>query len=270
MTLEQRSGRVRLVSGPPPALVATLVQGPSLVAGVEWHAEVASTQERALAAARDGAPEMHLVLADTQTAGRGRHGRTWQAPPGTSLLASCVLRPAAPSGVHALLPLLAGVALAEVAERYCPQVALKWPNDLLLGGCKGAGILAETAPGGVVVLGVGVNVDWRGQPRPADAPDATSLAEAGGGAVDRWRVLAAFVGLFGRRYLDWQEQPTGFLDAYRRRCATIGLQVRLSRGDQMLRGTAEAVGEDGLLELRDGHGTLHRLWAGDVEHVRAP
>lgn len=258
------------MSGPPPALVATLVDGPSLVTGVEWHAELASTQEQARAAARAGTPEMHLVIADAQTAGRGRRGRSWQAPAGTSLLVSCVLRPAAPSGVLALLPLLAGVALAEVVERYCPQVALKWPNDLLLGGRKGAGIMAETAPDGAVVLGVGVNVDWRGQPRPMDAPDATSLAEAGGAPVDRWRVLAAFAGLFGRRYLDWQEQPTGFLDAYRHRCATIGQPVRLTRGDQVLLGVAEGVGEDGLLELRDRLGTLHRLWAGDVEHVRAP
>lgn len=248
----------------------TLVEGPSLVTGVEWHESVGSTQRRAAAAAAEGAPEIHVVLADVQTAGRGRHGRTWQAPPGTSLLASFVLRPAVPAtGALPLLPLLAGLALAEVAERYCPRVALKWPNDLLLHDRKGAGLLAETAPDGAVILGLGVNVDWRGVSRPADLEDVASLAEAGGSGVDRWRVLAAFAGLFGRRYLDWQDRPSGFLADYRRRCATIGRRVRVSwPTGEPTEGVAEAVADDGLLEVRDAAGTLHRLSAGEVEHVR--
>lgn len=254
---------------PPPALVRTLVEGPSLVAGVEWHERVGSTQRRAMAAAGEGAPEIHVVLTDVQAAGRGRRGRTWHAPPGTSLLASLVLRPVAPTGALPLLPLLAGLALAEVAERYCPRVALKWPNDLLLDGRKGAGLLAETAPNGAVILGLGVNVDWRGVARPTGLEDAASLAEAGGSGVDRWRVLAAFAGLFGRRYLDWQDHPTGFLADYRRRCATIGGRVRVSWATgEPTEGIAEAVADDGLLEVRDAAGRLHRLSAGEVEHVR--
>lgn len=256
------------MTGPPPALVRTLVEGPSLISGLEWHDAVDSTQRLAVEAVRAGAPEIHVVLADVQTAGRGRHGRVWHAPPGTSLVASCVLRPAVDPQT---LPLVAGLVLAEVAERYCPRVALKWPNDLLLDGRKSAGVLAERTADGAVALGVGVNVDWRGVRRPSGTAEATSLAEAGGGDVDRWRVLAAFLALFARRYVDWHEEPTGVLDAYRRRCATIGRRVRVTRlgtSSHAVEGVAEAVADDGTLAVRDTEGMLHHLSAGDVEHVR--
>lgn len=259
------------VTGPPSALVRTLVEGPSLVSGVEWHEQAVSTQQLAVAAARAGAPEIHVVLADVQSAGRGRHGREWHAPAGTSLLASVVLRPGLDARSVPLLSLLAGLAVAEVAERYCPRVSLKWPNDLLLDGRKAAGILAESAPDAAVALGMGINVDWRGVPRPPGVPEATSLAEAGGADVDRWRVLAALLGVFSRRYQEWQEQPTGFLDAYRRRCATIGRPVRVDQqAGAPIEGVAEAVAEDGALQVRDAAGGLRRLSAGDVEHVRSP
>lgn len=257
--------------GPPSALVTSLVEGPSLVAGVEWHDEIASTQLRAQEAARDGVPEIHVVLADVQTAGRGRLGRAWRAPAGTSLLGSYVLRPTFGAESLTLLPLLAGLALAEVVERYCDGVALKWPNDLLLHDHKTAGVLVEgPLPGGAVILGVGVNVDWREVVRPAEAAEATSLAEASGSDVDRWRVLAAFVGVFGRRYLDWQEHPVGFLDDYRRRCATIGRRVRGRRpAGGVVEGLAEGVGNDGALLVLDDEGVRHPIAAGDVVHVRS-
>lgn len=258
------------MTGPPNALVRSLVDGPSLVSALEWHDELASTQLQARRAVAEGVPEIHVVLADTQRAGRGRFGRSWYAPAGTSLIGSYVLRPAVETGTLHLLPLLAGLALAEVVERYCPEVALKWPNDLLLGGRKAAGVLLEgPLEGRGIVLGMGVNVDWRGVRRPAEVADATSLAEASGADVDRWRLLAAFLGLFGRRYLDWQEHPRAFLDGYRSRCATIGRRVRGTRpaGGQV-EGMAEAVGDDGALILRDDAGTAHRITAGEVAHVR--
>lgn len=257
-------------TGPPSALVRSLVEGPSPVAGVEWHDEVASTQLRAQEVARDGVPEIHVVLADVQTAGRGRLGRTWHAPAGTSLLASCVLRPTVRTGSLTLLPLLAGLALAEVVDRYCDAVALKWPNDLMVHDRKAAGVLVEgPLAGGAVVLGLGVNVDWRGVALPAGAAESTSLAEMSGAHVDRWRVLAAFLGLFGRRYLDWQEHPVGFLDDYRRWCATIGRRVRGGRPTGgVVEGLAEGVEDDGALGVRDDAGVRHRIAAGDVAYVR--
>jgi len=263
-----------MTTGPPAALVRSLVEGPSPVSGVEWHERVSSTNALAAEAARRGTPEIHLVVADEQLAGRGRRDRSWYAPPGSSLLVSFLLRPGRHPDVDPaalpLLPLVAGLALLEAAAPHCPgaELTLKWPNDLLAGGCKAAGILAEALPDGAAVVGIGVNVDWRGHTRPAELAGATSLAEACGGAVDRWRLLAALAGVLGNRYLDWVRDPAAVLDAYRRRCATVGRSVRVEReGAPPLTGRAAAIGDDGsLLVVADGVTTS--VSAGDVVHVR--
>lgn len=255
---------MQTVAGPPDALVRALVDGPGPVRGVDWLPVTRSTNEVALDAARAGAPEVHVVAADVQTAGRGRLGRRWDAPPGTSLLCSLLLRPPpARASDVALLPLLAGLAVAEVASRYAPDVALKWPNDLLVGGSKAGGVLGEAFDGAVVV-GIGVNVDWRGVARPPDL-GLVSLAEAGDRAVDRWRVLAAVLGILGRAYEQWCEDPTLFLPAYRERCATLGQSVRVTAiGGDVMEATATDVAADGALLLDSGA----VVRAGDVEHVR--
>lgn len=253
---------------PPPDLIRALIDGPSPVRGVEWHDEVGSTQVLATDAAARGLDEVHVVLADVQTAGRGRHGATWTAPRGTSLLSSWLLRPEVDAGLLPLLPLLAGDALAEAVSRALPgiEVALKWPNDLLVGGHKSAGVLAGALPGGAVALGVGVNVDWRGVQRPAPLAEATSLAEAAGHDVDRWRLFAGFAGVLGRRYEGWRADPRAFLEGYRARCATIGRRVRVSE-PVAVDGVAEAVADDGTLVVRTAN-TVVRLAAGEVAHVR--
>lgn len=258
------------MTAPPAALIASLLDGPSPVVAVDWHATCSSTNALAGAAADAGAPEITVVGTDHQTAGRGRRGRSWEAPRGTSLLVSLVLRPPA-AGAPELLPLLAGLALAETVARHLPaaEVALKWPNDLLVGGRKAAGVLAELRPGGAVVVGAGVDVDWRGVERPAALQGTTSLAEAAGAHVDRWRVLAGYLGVFGRRYGEWGARPTAFLADYRARCATPGRRVRAELpGGAVLEGTATGVGDDGLLEVRDDHGRRRRVSAADVVHLR--
>lgn len=255
---------------PPPALIASLVDGPSLVTNVQWLDSCTSTNAVAAAAAAEGAPAGLLVLADEQTAGRGRHGRSWQAPPGSSLLLSLLLRPDATASATTLLPLLAGLVLAETVARHLPagQVALKWPNDLLVDGAKAAGILAE-ASADAVVIGIGVNVDWRGISRPDELSGATSLAEAAGHDVDRWRVLAGFAGMFSQRYEHWQQLPAAFLDGYRQRCGTIGRKVRVLQVDgEVLEGHAEGVSATGALQVRPSDGAAVTVSAGDVEHLR--
>jgi BirA family transcriptional regulator, biotin operon repressor / biotin---[acetyl-CoA-carboxylase] ligase len=262
---------------PPPAeLLRSLIEGPSILSHLEWHVEVGSTNALALEAARSGAPEGHAILTDRQTAGRGRWGRTWEAPPGTSLLLSVVLRPTVSAAELPLLPLLTGLALLESVEPHCPglHVALKWPNDLLVEGRKAAGILVQTTEEGAAVVGVGLNVDWRGHQRPEPLRHrSTSLAEAlaaGVPAPDRWRLLAAFIGVFGNRYRDWQHQPSAFLDAYRARCATLARRVRVQqRAGPGVEGFAVTVNEDGALMVRRDDGVTVRCVAGDVEHVRA-
>lgn len=260
--------------GPPERLVRELVDGPSLVRAVDWRPSTPSTNVLAADAAAEGAAEGHLVLADHQSAGRGRLGRTWQAPPGTSLLLSLLLRPAVPPGRLASLPLLAGLCLAEACARLwgdAPPVRLKWPNDMLVGGRKAAGVLTEVVAGGAVVLGAGVDVDWRGVGRPPGLAAATSLAEAVGGPVDRWAVLAGFVGALDRRYGAWRDAPQSFMDDYRARCATLGRRVRVRRlGAPPLQGRVVDLGRDGALMVRTADGGTETVAAGDVEHVTAP
>ena len=255
------------MEGPPEALVRSLLDGPSSVTGFEWHGVVASTNALAMEAAARGVPEILVVGAEQQTAGRGRLGRRWEAPPGSSLLVSFLLRPGLPRGWWPTLALAAGVALADVAGRWCPDasVALKWPNDLLLDGVKAAGVLVEAAADAVVV-GIGLNVDWRGLERSVAA---VSLAEAGSGPVDRWRVLAGLAGVLDRTYQAWSDDPASVVHRYRSHCATLGNPVRVERvGQEALEGVALAVADTGALTVRTADGHEHEVLAGDVHHLR--
>ncbi|MPZ87410.1 MAG: biotin--[acetyl-CoA-carboxylase] ligase [Nitriliruptorales bacterium] len=251
------------------------MEGPSLVSALEWHDEVTSTNMLALDAARRGVPEVYAILADRQTVGRGRRGRTWEAPRGTSLLLSLVVRPTVRPVDLPLLPLLTGLALLEAVKPSCPgtEVGLKWPNDLLVADRKAAGILVEAPVQGAAVIGIGLNVDWRAAERPETLREGSiSLAEAlppGLPAPDRWRILAALLGVFSNRYQEWQRRPVAFLEGYRQRCTTLGQQVRIQRaGTEPLEGKAVGVGEDGALEVRQDGSAVVRCAAGAVEHLR--
>jgi BirA family biotin operon repressor/biotin-[acetyl-CoA-carboxylase] ligase len=258
------------ISRPPPGLVEALVAGPSAISAVEWHDEVESTNTLAAVAAARGVPEIHAVLADHQRAGRGRHGRGWLAPPGSSLLTSFVVRPGLGANALSLLPLLSGLAVAEAVEPFCgaAQVGLKWPNDVLVAGVKAAGVLLEAPTPDAVIVGIGVNVDWREVARP-DGLAAISLSEAAGREVDRWEVLAALAGGFARRYRLWLQSPSAFLPAYRRRSATLGQRVRVTPlNAPPFVGLAAALADDGTLVVRLGDGHSVTLSAGEVEHLR--
>ena len=254
---------------PPDGLVRSLLAPTTVLADLEWHESVGSTNDLAFAAASRGAGEVHAVVADEQTAGRGRRGRAWQAPSGSSLLVSLLLRPTVAPARWGLLPLLVGEALSRVVAPLVPRcsVGLKWPNDVLVDGRKAAGILVE-ARHGVVVVGMGVNVDWRGVARPDELAGAVSLAEAAGGQVDRWRLLAAFVGVFSRAYRGWSSDPGGFLSAYRGVCATLELEVAVQLADGTVRGRAVEVDDDGALLVETNAGDRVPCVAGDVVHVR--
>ncbi len=255
---------------PPGRLLQRLVAGPTLVAHALWCDRIDSTNTEVVRRARDGAAEGLLVLSDEQTAGRGRMGRGWQAPRGTSLMGSLLLRPRAPIAQFALLPLLSGLALAEACESLAPgsQLSLKWPNDLLADGRKCAGILVEVPEPRTAVVGFGVNVDWRGVERPDELSMTASLSEVGCGRVDRWALLQAVVERFDRRYRGWCDDPRAFLPAYRERCATLGADVRVEQveGEPII-GTAEHITDAGALVVVGAHGTAE-LHAGTVEHLR--
>ena len=207
--------------------------------------------------ARAGAAEGLVVVADHQTAGRGRLGRTWVAPPGSSLLVSVLFRPRALEAGH-LLTTAVALAACDACERVAGVAPdLKWPNDLLVDDRKLGGILAE-AEGVLVVVGLGLNVNWT-----SGAPEgAVALNPLAGRDVDRAALLDELL-----LSLDVRHGAPDLMDAYRARCSTIGrrLRVELAGGD--LAGTAVEIDDDGALVV-DVDGERRRVLAGDVVHVR--
>jgi BirA family biotin operon repressor/biotin-[acetyl-CoA-carboxylase] ligase len=226
---------------------------------IEYHHTLASTQDRARELAAAGAGPS-VVVADLQTAGQGTRGRSWQAPAGTSLLASWLFRPApAEPGLFALL---AGVAVARALGRLgMPEASLKWPNDVEAGHKKVAGALAHATTdgeGGSLVLGIGVNVHQTKEDFPAELrASATSLALAGH-LVDRLSLFAALT-----RELDRVAAPaerTAALAEWRRRSTLLGREVEVTReGRPVLRGVARDIAEDGALLVGS-----ERVIGGDV------
>ncbi|MFF0150386.1 biotin--[acetyl-CoA-carboxylase] ligase [Micromonospora sp. NPDC005203] len=259
---------------------------------LEMHAETGSTNADAAEAARAGEPEGLVVVAERQTAGRGRRGRVWQSPPRAGIATSVLLRPGVavpdrdwrpvpPTG-YGWLPLLAGVALVEAVARLAElDATLKWPNDLLIDGAKCAGVLAEAVPGRVpdqppaIVLGIGLNVTLRAEELPVNPTGlpATSLQLAGAAATDRDPLLRALL----RSVADWYDRwrsaggdavASGLRDAYLAACATIGREVRVLLPDgETVTGTASGVDPDGQLQLATPTGA-RTLAAGDVLHLR--
>lgn len=227
-----------------------------------------STNRYLLDEARAGAPEGVVALADHQTAGRGRLGRVWEATPRSALLVSVLLRPVLAPDRLALLTLAAGVAMTEaVADVSGVTAGLKWPNDLVVRDRKLAGLLAEAdlGEGGAraVVVGVGCNLAATAYP-PELADRATSLEEESGRAVDRDRLLDAFLDALGRRLT----RLDGVVDAARAHSATLRRRVRIDLGDRQLVGTATGLTDSGALVVRDDGGTEHTVAAGDVVHLR--
>jgi BirA family biotin operon repressor/biotin-[acetyl-CoA-carboxylase] ligase len=207
-----------------------------------------STNDRARALAAAGAPHGTLVTAGEQTAGRGRQGRTWSAPPGRALLMSLVLR--APDR---MLPLAAAVAVAEAAGS---EAAIKWPNDVLLGGRKLAGILAEARPqDGWAVLGIGLNVAVRMEDLPAElrATAATLGLEPRDVEAVLARVLAALEQTLAL------DRPA-LLDAWRARDALLGSDVAWAGGS----GRAAGIDGDGRLVVQLPDGGRTALESGEV------
>jgi len=232
-----------------------------------------STNEDALMAARDGAPEGLVIAAEAQTAGRGRQGRSWQSLHGAALTFSVLLRPGPVPATRGWVPLLAGVAAATALREVTGVDArLKWPNDVMVRDRKLGGILAEQADGAIVV-GLGINV--RGQGRDLPVATATSLELHGAAETDRTDLLAEILRQLERWYRLWQGAGSGDADAcglrprYRLLSATIGreVQVRLP-GNRVLAGIAADVDGSGQLLVTRADGDLVAISAGDVIHVR--
>lgn len=238
--------------------------------------QTASTNEDLTAAAREGADEGIVLIAESQTAGRGRHDREWVCPPCAGLTFSVLLRPAAPRRHWGWLPLLAGVAVtrAIATEAVAPAV-LKWPNDVLLAAPprKVAGILVSVVPTSkpAVVLGIGLNVNTDSHELPGS--DTTSLRLERAAPVDRSAVLIAVLGELASQYERWCDHDgdadsTGLRQMYRRHCHTLGKRVALRLPDRSrLVGQAMDVDATGRLVVATETGLIP-VAAGDVISVR--
>jgi BirA family transcriptional regulator, biotin operon repressor / biotin---[acetyl-CoA-carboxylase] ligase len=243
-------------------------------------ATVGSTNTALATAARQGAPDRTVLIAEHQSAGRGRAARSWVAPARSGLMLSVLLRPTeVPQARWSWLPLLAGVALSRTVSTVgeLPAV-LKWPNDLLLGPHqrKAGGILAEVLPASAgttaaVVLGIGLNVTLR--PEELPGPGATALAIERSAGTDRELLLSALLRALDAELRQWGEHAgdpvaSGLREAYQQHCLTLGEQVRveLPRGGK-LTGTAVEIDTEGRLVVLSG-GQRRALSVGEVTHVR--
>lgn len=236
--------------------------------------ELASTNDTAKQLAEEGAAHGEVVIAERQTAGRGRRGRGWISPPGRNLYFSVVLRPDLPPQRAPEITLVASVALCHAVRRAGADAGIKWPNDLVVDDRKLCGILTEMAadPDRVqwVVLGAGVNLNTR----PGDFPEelrsiATSVAAERGQPVPRALFAAAAFALL-EEWLD-RHAEGGFAavrDEWRVLSDTLGREVRVTAEGREIRGLAEDVDESGALLVRTGGG-LEAVRSGEVMHLRA-
>lgn len=257
------------------ALRRALVTPAGPYAALDIVDTVPSTNSALAAAARAGAPDRTVLVAEHQTDGRGRAARGWVAPARSGLVLSVLLRPTeVPQARWGWLPLLVGVALCRTVSTLSElPVALKWPNDLLLGTGrrKAAGILAEVVAGSAVVVGIGLNVTLR--PDELPVPEATSLAIEHAACIDRDSLLRSLLSTLDSEVRVWCEHQgdpvaTGLGEVYRQRCVTLGEQVRVELpGQPVLTGTAVDLDTEGRLVVLSG-GQRHALAAGDVTHVR--
>lgn len=239
--------------------------------GATFHPRIGSTNAKVKRLAENGALEGTLVVADYQTAGRGRLDRRWWSPPGSNLLLSILLRPVflMPHQAQRLTMLCSLAVCDAIAATTGLRAGVKWPNDVLLGGKKVCGLLAELGIVGAqldyVVVGIGLNVNARfeGSDAPTLMAPATSLKIEAGREVSRLAVLAALLERVEWRY---ERLRSGELphDEWQSRLVTLGQQVQVTLTDRALNGRAVGVDADGALLVRRADGEIERVLAGDV------
>ncbi|MBC9735483.1 biotin--[acetyl-CoA-carboxylase] ligase [Nocardioides sp. zg-578] len=263
-----------------PSLDETVLSAlsPDLVPGVSVEVVDRAESTNAVVAerARAGAPEGLVVVTEHQTAGRGRLDRSWETPARSALTFSVLLRPTAPTRSWPWLPLLAGYAVDKALKAAGFDAGVKWPNDVLIGDRKVAGILVErieTEQGPCAVVGIGINVGLTAEELPV--PTATSLAiEAGeAGAPDRTALLVGVLASLRESYDTWQAggdlAGMRLAASYADACVTVGREVRVELpGGSVLTGLATSIDPSGHLVVEGPDGRV-AVGAGDVVHVRA-
>lgn len=270
----------------------------TIFGSVRFVATTGSTNADLLAAARDGEPEGSVLVADHQTAGRGRHGRSWVAPPGAALLASALLRPPQASPAAALLSPAVALAVRDACAAAGADVLLKWPNDVIarVSGAaraagepdeaKVAGVLAElhVAEDGTIAVVAGLGVNLLSQPalsaavaaragepeRDFTALPPIALEEVAAGRPNRDELLVSVLLRLDAWYRRLQEPAGGaaLLDELRRHSATLGRRVRVLTPGGAVDGDATDLSDDGWLVVETDGGPV-RIAAGDCLHLRS-
>jgi BirA family biotin operon repressor/biotin-[acetyl-CoA-carboxylase] ligase len=230
-----------------------------------------STNTELARLASEGAVEGVSIVADEQTAGRGRLQRAWSSPRGAGLYFSILLRPTTLQNYWPLITFVAALAVGDALREACDlQTDIKWPNDILSGERKICGILAEaidTRAGRAVILGIGINLTQNAFPLELSNL-ATSVSEATGSAPDREQILAALLNALSHWY-SLLDEPGQIVDAWSNRSSyAIGKLVQVSNGDDVWQGTTAGVEPDGALRLRTLSGEIKLVRAGDVYSVR--
>jgi len=249
--------------------------GRRLGRAVEFHASIGSTNDRAWELLRHG-DEGTAVVADLQTAGRGRRDRTWSSPPGVNLLVSLGIRPSMAAADAWLLAAATALAVLDACRSALPrsvqdELALKWPNDVVdERGRKLAGLLLETAITNdrvsEAVLGVGINVNWPRNEMPVELMErASSLIDVGGDKVDRVTLLSAYLATLADE-IARVEAGASPLERYRAASWLTGRDVSVSAGERIVRGRARGVASDGSLEVETPTGVIGIAY-GEVVHV---
>jgi BirA family biotin operon repressor/biotin-[acetyl-CoA-carboxylase] ligase len=234
-----------------------------------------STNSRAKQLAADGAAEGTVVVAESQTSGRGRRGRSWFSPPGRSIYGSIILRPPMAPSRAPQITLMTAVAVARTLQETAGlNATIKWPNDILIADKKIAGILTEITTEmdvvDYVVVGLGVNINTTAADMPPDLrPIATSVRIESGSPFSRIDLLCSLLHHFESSYDMLQRD--GFkpiMAQWRKMSDIIGRPVYVDVLDVRHTGVVEAVDDDGVLVLKDDNGQWHRIFSGDVTRIR--
>jgi BirA family biotin operon repressor/biotin-[acetyl-CoA-carboxylase] ligase len=240
---------------------------------IQFLSEVASTNTLAMEMAADGTPEGTVVIAETQTGGKGRLGRKWISPKG-NLYLSAVLRPNIPMHKAPLITLTGAVAVASAIRTTCGLAAgIKWPNDILISGKKVSGLLTEMSAEQDsirhIVLGIGVDVNMKmGELPPEVRSLTTTLAAEAGVQINRLVLLQQVLRDLERWYQKFLSNDADVLEEWKRLNVTVGNRITVSGAGEALGGLAQGVDRDGRLIVRLDDGTIRTVAAGDVTIVK--
>jgi len=253
--------------------LARLLSGKLIGSRVYFFREVDSTNDEAFKLALEGAVEGTVVVADAQRRGKGRLKRMWQSPAGCNLYTSIIIRPPPEPARASRITLMAGVAVAELLSLYCPQVALKWPNDVQIRGKKVSGILTEMRTSGkgidFVIVGIGININMRREDFGEEIRDlSTSLREETGVDVPRVDLTVKLFENFANWYARYSKEGFDPIREMWLKYSARARHVRVVSGDEVQKGEVVGIDGSGALLILDEEKITRRIIAGDVSIIK--